>query len=346
MQIIKIFILSKTKKSPNKHFSHTQKHSNKIQRMLKTKHISNNNTTTTNQTQNGAHHYRMTQQQQYQLNFLPEKISKSVIKLHKPSNFINEIYDLKYLTLDSHSGSTSGNSSVSTSPNSLFSSYSCSNNCSNTNYTSQFLDTNRVVSPQTINWSKPQRGSITSNTSYESDVSSYFASDYSQQLTFQDFVSTIINSEDAQTCHELIVQDIARLLELNYRDSPLTPKFAFDAFNSSLFYKIAEKLFALAGEEPNGILGTRIKIEFKLRSGEQINLCSFFAYDAKTLATSEMTVQIQEDETKMKRFLRRCLINPEKFLSLKIDSNNFEIIKRKLYWSWERLWRRGEFLLI
>jgi hypothetical protein len=289
----------------------------------------------------------MTQQQQQQQNqwqnFLPEKISKSVIKLHKPSNFVNEIYDLKYLMLDSSSTSAgggsgslllSGNSSVSTSPNYLFSSYSCSNNCSNNynnNNSSNTITSHSLERDLSQTWSKPQRGSITSNTSYESDVSSYFASDYSQQLTFQDFVSTIINNEDPQICHELIVQDIARLLELNYRDSPLTRKFSFDTFNSSLFYKIAVRLFALAGEEPNGILGTRIKIEFRLLSGERVNLCPFFAYDAKTLATSEMTVQIQEDETKMKRFLKRCLINPDKFLSVKIDSNNFEIIKRKLY---------------
>ena len=64
---------------------------------------------------------------------VPEKISKSVIKLHMPSKTINEIYDLDYLELESSSSSSAVSSSsaspVSSSPTSLFSAYSnCSTN--------------------------------------------------------------------------------------------------------------------------------------------------------------------------------------------------------------------------
>ena len=72
-----------------------------------------------------------------------------------------------------------------------------------------------------------------------------------------------------------------------------------------------------------------------LDNGKLIDVCQFFAYDSKTFATSEITVTIREDVTKMKKFLlafNKVFTNSmDRFLALKIDSNNFDIAKKKLY---------------
>lgn len=287
---------------------------------------------------------------------LPDKISKSVIKLHIPSKTINEIYDLAFLELESTSSSaststSSSSSPVSSSPTSLFSAYS---NCSNVNSTQSSKKCSpppKTTTTADIYYSSTNstpRSSITSTTSYQSEIlaassSCFDGGDLDEQLTFQDFVSTIVNSEDKQS-HILIVQDIARLLELKFREfkKNLVPeknmKHIYLDTDSELFTRIAEKVFKLAGEEPSGILGTRIKLSLLLDNGKCIDVCQYFAYDAKTFATSEISVIIREDLTKMKKFLlafsHRVFTSAsvmERILALKIDSNNFDIAKKKLY---------------
>ena len=180
--------------------------------------------------------------------------------------------------------------------------------------------------------------------SYQSDV--FDGADYDEQLTFQDFVSTIVNSEDKQS-HLLIIQDIARLLELKLREFKKNLlhhtqnsvgknlKSLYLDTQCDLFTRIAEKLFKMACEEPNGILGTRIKLSLALDNAATVDVCDFFAYDSKTFATSEITVILKEDVTKLKKFVLACgkvfSLGVDRFVALKVDSVNFEIAKKKLY---------------
>ena len=167
-----------------------------------------------------------------------------------------------------------------------------------------------------------------------------------------DFVSSIVSSEDKQW-HILIIQDIARLLELKFREfkklinsnpnvnssktgtqsKQLSNLNLYMEPDSDLFMKIAESIFRMGVEEPNGILGTRIKLRLMLDDNKLYDMCQFFAYDSNTYATSEITITLKEDVTKLKKFLLgfKFLSSFDRYVSIKIDSNDFEINKKKLY---------------
>ncbi len=165
-----------------------------------------------------------------------------------------------------------------------------------------------------------------------------------------DFISSIINDNDVEW-HKLIVQDLARLLELKFREfkksvaqlnsnkSGTQPKnFITNACisldtESELFTKIAQKILDMASEEPNGILGTRIRMRIMVEGGQVYDMCQCFAYDSNTMATSEITVTIMEDIRSIKKLLQafKLYANFSKYVSLHVDSNNFDIIKKRLY---------------
>jgi hypothetical protein len=154
--------------------------------------------------------------------------------------------------------------------------------------------------------------------------------------------------------HILIIQDIARLLELKYREfkkfiensqqnnhqtnnssktNGNTHQAIYLNTESDLFTKIAESIFKMASEEPNGILGSKIKLRLMYESGNVIDMCPFFAYDTDTLATSEITVTLKECSTDLKKFFKafRLFNNFVRYFPLNIHSSSFDINKRKLY---------------
>lgn len=176
-------------------------------------------------------------------------------------------------------------------------------------------------------------------------------------FSFLEFISSIINCNDKEW-HKLIIQDLSRLLELKFRDfkkqlatanhtvkleNTLTTnlKNSSAALSSSiylntesdLFTKIAEKIFELASEEPNGILGARIKLKLMCDGGKVYEICPSFPYDSSTMATSEIVITIKEDITSFKKLLQafKLYSNIGKYFSLHIDSNNFDIVKFRLY---------------
>ena len=102
---------------------------------------------------------------------------------------------------------------------------------------------------------------------------------------------------------------------------------------SDLFTKIAEKIFELASEEPNGILGARIKLKLMCDGGKNYDICQSFPYDSSTMSTSEIVITIKEDITSFKKLLMafKLYSNIGKYFSLHIDSNNFDIVKFRLY---------------
>ena len=223
-----------------------------------------------------------------------------------PSNTISEIYDLDFLELDSSSSSSS--SPVSSSPtNSVYSSNS-----------SCFSDNN---SNRPAKWSNVTQSTVC----HKKD--GLVKSAHEEPFTFQDFVSSIVNSEET-----IIIQDIARLLELKFRDfKKRTQINVYLDANAELFYKIGEQIFTLACQEPNGILGTRINLNLMLNNGKMQDICHFFSYDSKTFETSEITVTLVEDVTKHKKFLLKFFTSIADNLPIKVDSNNFSVEKRKLY---------------
>ena len=195
----------------------------------------------------------------------------------------------------------------------------------------------------------------------------------------------------------MIIQDIARLLELKFRkfkkdlvnssssssssqtvsqqsnfsnnDFLVSPNIRNICINSSnnnssssnnidgdLFYKLAESIFKTAIEEPNGILGARIKMRLMLDGGNNnnnnnnnndnnnnnlnntnnekiIDICDFFSYDSHTLATSEITVTIREGSSGLKKFLQAFKLSSGfvKYIPLYVDTSYFDLSKRKLY---------------
>lgn len=168
---------------------------------------------------------------------------------------------------------------------------------------------------------------------------------------FSEFISSIINCNDKQ-CYKLIIQDLARLLELKFRDFN---KSMFNANNqqnyqnqtsnsfsnssiyinteSDLFFHIAEKIFELASEEPNGILGTVINLRLECDNGRIYDICQKVPYDHTTIATSEFTITLKEGVTNLKKFLKnfKMYSNLGKYLAMHIDSKNFELLKLSLY---------------
>ena len=182
--------------------------------------------------------------------------------------------------------------------------------------------------------------------------------------------------------HKLIIQDLARLIELKFRDfkknitksnssksvhhhnrnnhqiknyanqisQPNQTHFNSISSNSDkevtianstisintesdIFTRISEKIFELASEEPYGILGTRINIRLMLENGKYYGICQSFPYDSSTMATSEIVITLKEDVTSFKRFLQtfKLFTNIGKYFAMHIDSNNFEIMKTRLY---------------
>lgn len=89
----------------------------------------------------------------------------------------------------------------------------------------------------------------------------------------------------------------------------------------------------MASEEPNGILGARIRMRIMCEGGKVYDMCQCFAYDSNTMATSEITVTIKEDIRSLKKLLQafKLYSNLSKYVSLHVDSNNFDIIKKRLY---------------
>jgi hypothetical protein len=169
----------------------------------------------------------------------------------------------------------------------------------------------------------------------------------------KEFISSIINCNDKEW-HKLIIQDLSRLLELKFRDFKKQLANAVKAENangspknssnmvgpsiylnseSDLFTKIAEKIFELASDEPNGILGARIKLKLMCDGGKNYDICQSFPYDSSTMSTSEIVITIKEDITSFKKLLMafKLYSNIGKYFSLHIDSNNFDIVKFRLY---------------
>ncbi|CAF0816809.1 unnamed protein product [Brachionus calyciflorus] len=241
-----------------------------------------------------------------------------IIRLKYPKTEPKEIYDLDYLTLFK-SGSYPLNDSCSIRSNG-------SSNFSNSSSTS--LNTS---------------GSKLDNVS-RSDES----------FTFQDFVSSILNNENKEY-HNLIIQDIARLIELKFREFKkkfssqknlqqiLNTSSIYLNTDSDLFIKIAECVFQQASEEPNGILGAKLKLNLMYDDDKFLCISDSFPYDSTTLPTSEIIVNLKYNNNKRNGdsnnvgnfgFIKKCL----KYFHSKyyqhvfvIDSKDFDIFKNRLY---------------
>lgn len=169
-----------------------------------------------------------------------------------------------------------------------------------------------------------------------------------------EFISSIITCND-EKWHKLIIQDLARLLELKFRDFKksfaATTKASTNNNHtinkavksthgsiylnteSDLFTYVAEKIFGLASEEPNGILGAVINMRLQCENGQVYTICQSVPYDTSTIATSEITITLKEDVTSLKKFLQaiRLYSNVGKYLALYIDAKNFETNRARLY---------------
>jgi len=147
--------------------------------------------------------------------------------------------------------------------------------------------------------------------------------------------------------HQMLVQDIARLLELKFRD--FGRAFAAQAASHGLvqtgvrlrsggepdlFTRVAERVLALGLEEPNGILGARLKLQLRLASGRILDCSDLFAYDASTMSTSEILVTIcEQKESRARKLVHRfsLLARLDKYLPIQLDAVNFSIVKNSLY---------------
>jgi hypothetical protein len=189
------------------------------------------------------------------------------------------------------------------------------------------------------------------NASRDDDDYAAYHCDNDAEYTFKDFVSSVINNAN-EDLHVLIVEDIGRLLELKFRDFKKyalkcnlfaqqpgeTVKAAensaiFLKSDCSLFTQIGAQIFKLALEEPNGILGARLRLRFQLLDGRVYDCCDSFAYDATTMPTSELVVTLREQCTETRKLLGRFRILSalEKYLWRHVDPSNYEIIKNRLY---------------
>lgn len=247
---------------------------------------------------------------------------------------IIEIYDLEALEIDSQSSSPS--------------SYSSSNDFNQIKNKKPHM--NSLYSSSSA--SSSPRSSIESSSLFQSDTA------FDKPFTFQEFISAIINCNDNKW-HKLIIQDLARLLELKFRDfrkefvsnqakpsgdhsdqqnQQITNKnYSYSSVylntESDLFIHMAEKIFELASEEPNGILGAILNLKLQCDNGKVYHICKSTPYDQTTIATSEITVTLKEDATGFKKFLQafRWYSHIGKYLALQIDSKNFEVTRERLY---------------
>jgi hypothetical protein len=282
-----------------------------------------------------------------------EKMPSSVIKLNITSSKVREIYDLDYLELDNSSTSSACSSGYSSSPESLknFDSNSLINSLNSTPRSSFTYQNSLNNNSSSAKSSTQQQHHHNYHHHHHHKLNHYQQQQQNEQFSFQDFISSIVNSDDKDS-QILIVQDIARLLELKYREfkkfiensqqqnhnnssrSNLnTHQAIYLNTESDLFTKIAESIFKMASEEPNGILGSKIKLRLMYESGNVIDMCPFFAYDTDTLATSEITVTLKECSTDLKKFFKafRLFNNFVRYFPLNIHSSSFDINKRKLY---------------
>ncbi len=146
----------------------------------------------------------------------------------------------------------------------------------------------------------------------------------------------------------MLIHDIARVIELKFKDfkssftsssgSASTLNRAHTGFylnsDMDLFTKIAERIFELGSEEPNGILGARIQLKLRLSNGKVHDCSELFAYDSSTMATSEIIVTLNEDVTRpARRFVNKfkILASLEKYLAIQIDPVAFAVTKNRLY---------------
>lgn len=153
-----------------------------------------------------------------------------------------------------------------------------------------------------------------------------------ETFSFQDFISEIINENNFKS-HKLVIDDIERSIELNFREF----KKQFNELEKTripadIFHRIAKDVFKSSFEEPNGILGARLNIRLQLDGGKIIDL-GRFAYDPLTLSTFEVSIILKEDVTSVKKLLHafKLYSNFGKFLSTYIHNSNYEFTKRKLY---------------
>ncbi len=225
---------------------------------------------------------------------------------------IIEIYDLEALEID----------------NSQSNSLSSSSSSSNENFGSPQSQSyfNRSIS------SKSRQNSSSS----PSSISLYSDSNpLEEPFTFQEFISSIINCNDKEW-HKLIIQDLARVLEHNFKDF----KKAFTKqsqnhihINTDLFTYIAQKVFELASEEPNGVLGALISLKLECHNGQVFEICNGLAYDSSTMPTFQISITLKEDLTSFKKIFQtfKWYSNIGKYFSLHVDSKNFDIKKVQLY---------------
>lgn len=255
---------------------------------------------------------------------------------------IIEIYDLEALEVDSQFSSLSSCSST----NEFNSLNSNSYNQKQPHHLYQNQQSNSLYSSSSVSCSP--RSSIESSPPFHSDSS------FERPFTFQEFISSIITCND-EKWHKLIIQDLARLLELKFRDFKksfaATTKASTNNNHtinkavksthgsiylnteSDLFTYVAEKIFGLASEEPNGILGAVINMRLQCENGQVYTICQSVPYDTSTIATSEITITLKEDVTSLKKFLQaiRLYSNVGKYLALYIDAKNFETNRARLY---------------
>ena len=245
-----------------------------------------------------------------------------IIKYKYPKIEAKEIYDMDYLTLFQN-GFISPNDSHSVR------SFNSNNSCVNIS------------------------NSSTSSASLQTVSRSESVSNSHEVFTFQDFVSSILNSDNLEY-RNLIIQDIARLVELKFREFKkklassknlqqlLNTTGLYLNSDSDLFTKIAEEIFKQASDEPNGILGARIQLNLAYDNDKCVCIAESFAYDTNTMPTSEIVVNLRQDKGNLNgdssasglTLIKKCL----RYLHAKyfqhrftIDSNNFEIIKNRLY---------------
>lgn len=268
------------------------------------------------------------QNQQYHIPINQSKAHHRAPRYQPRSPPIIEIYDLEALEMDN-------------SPSSSLSSCSSS---SNENLTSSF-QTQQYQQQLSLGLFN---SSLTSHSRHSSSSSPSSASLYSESsafeepFTFQEFISSIINCNDKKW-HRLIIQDLARLLEHNFKDFKKVFSKHTDQnqqqrpgliyINSDTFTFIAERVFQLASEEPNGILGAVINLRLLCDNGQVFDICRGVAYDPSTLAMSQINITLKEDVTGLKKFFQafKLYSNIGKYLSVHIDSKNFDVEKLRLY---------------
>jgi hypothetical protein len=170
--------------------------------------------------------------------------------------------------------------------------------------------------------------------------------DSDEPYTFKEFVSTIISCDD-KDMHRMLIQDIARTLELKFKEfksaaalsashnKPAKPHTGFYLnSDADMFTKIAERVFELGSEEPNGILGARLQLKLRLGDGQVCDCSELFEYDASTMSTSDIIVVINEDVSSCGRKLVskfKMFSSFEKYLAIQIDPVAFTVAKNRLY---------------